>query len=176
MKKYLGTITKTKGYKGHLIVADIAYFLSITSGTKVYIGFSENFTKEFEISEWELKSKKAFIKLHGIDDEKSASRFSEQGIFIDEDTLTKLDSSEDKLNLENNYVLYEKNGNKIGAISEQWELPANDVWLVKTDRGDLLVPVLEQNILEINDSEKKIIYNMIDGLMDLLNESKQDDE
>jgi 16S rRNA processing protein RimM len=176
MKKYLGTITKTKGYSGQLIVADLAYSISIQPDTKVFIGFSENFTKEFEISDWDLKTKKAFLRLTGIDDDIKASKFAEQGIFIDEVVLQNLIETEDKIDLDNNYILIEQNGNIIGTIAEQWELPANDVWLVKTDKGDLLVPVLEQNILHIDESKNTITYEMIDGLMELLDEEKSDNE
>ena len=62
---------------------------------------------------------------------------------------------------------YNSNGS-IGKIIEIWELPANDVWLVETEKGNLPLPVIDEVIKEIDIENKVIKIVLIDGLEQLI--------
>ncbi len=176
MKKYIGTITKIRGYDGTLVVSDMPCELSIPVNTEIFIGFSEKFTKSYNISSWDMKSKKAFLKLQDVDNEKDASKLKEYGVFIEQELYEEIAHDLGLNQITDKYILIDEKNEKIGEIMEVWNLPANDVWLVNTDRGELPVPVLEDNILSIDTENYKIKYRVMDGLMDLLNNKRDDDE
>lgn len=176
-KKYFGTIVNIKGFKGTLIVSDLSYKdLIIPEKTIFHIGFSEKFNQPYEVEKFEVQSKKAFLKLKNVNDDVTAKTFKEKGIFIDTETLKILTPEEIPINFTVGFDFFDENNKFIGKIIEYWELPGNDVWLVETDEGDLPVPVLEDQILEIDDNQHKITYKMIEGLFDLLDQTNDENE
>lgn len=173
-KEYIGTITKIRGYKGWLVISDLVDEIEkMPENFDLYIGFSSKFTQNYKLENWELKNKKAFLKIFGINDEINAKKLKEQGVFISKNDFSKLELRRKILNFTVDFDFFDENNILIGTIDEYWELPANDVWLVKTTNGDLTVPVLEENIIEINENKKFIKFRMLDGLLNLLNDDEE---
>jgi len=46
-------------------------------------------------------------------------------------------------------------------------LPANDVWLLRGEFGDVPLPVIEDVIKKVDLVERKIWIEMMDGLLDI---------
>ena len=53
-------------------------------------------------------------------------------------------------------------------------MPANDVWLVQTPKGNLPIPVIDQIIIKRNMESKSIEIFVMPGLMDLLNNTEEE--
>ena len=59
-------------------------------------------------------------------------------------------------------------GAEIGKITEVLSLPANDVYVVKTDSGkEVLLPAIRQCILDTDLEAGRITVHILDGLLDL---------
>lgn len=55
----------------------------------------------------------------------------------------------------------------IGVISEILTPGANDVWVVERDSGkDILIPYIEEIVMDISIDEKKIIIKPMEGLLE----------
>ena len=174
--KYVGTVSGIRGFKGEMILSDCPEWkIKISKNVKIKIGFSEKFAKIFSLKS--LNSNKGFGSLfvEDINSDTEAIKFKEQGVFVDEDSLES-DNKKVFAGEFNNYkVINEKTNKIIGKVIEYWEMPANDCILVQTEDGDLPVPFIPEFIVEINKRRKSIYINVIDGLMDLLNQEKDDD-
>jgi ribosomal 30S subunit maturation factor RimM len=56
-------------------------------------------------------------------------------------------------------------------------MPANDVWVMKTEQGEIPLPVIDDVIISTDISKKTITVYMMDGLLDLVRQhAKEDDE
>ena len=71
-----------------------------------------------------------------------------------------------------NYVLqffiYNNNENdvKIGVLYDVMQTGANDVYVINMDDGrELLLPVIEETVLDVNLDEGKIKIHILDGLL-----------
>ena len=47
------------------------------------------------------------------------------------------------------------------------ELPANDVWVMRTDKAEIPLPVIDDVIKSVDIEKKEIRIELMDGLMDL---------
>jgi 16S rRNA processing protein RimM len=56
----------------------------------------------------------------------------------------------------------------IGKIVDIWEMPANNVWIVKTEQGNVPLPVIDDVIKEKDFINKIIKIKMLDGLEELM--------
>ncbi|HWI49107.1 MAG TPA: ribosome maturation factor RimM [Rummeliibacillus sp.] len=63
-------------------------------------------------------------------------------------------------------TVYDQDGKEIGQVKGIFETAANDVWTVKgLDGKDHYIPVVDEFIKEIDIDEKKIVIEVIEGLL-----------
>lgn len=59
-------------------------------------------------------------------------------------------------------------GKKLGILSDVLQTGANDVYIVKRpDGGELLLPVIDACILEVNLEQGRVVAHLMEGLLDL---------
>ncbi len=95
-----------------------------------------------------------------------AELFKDTYISIVEDQLRVLP--------ENSYYLfdlegmdvYSNNGDYIGKISEVYQTGANDVYEVKNNINSYLIPAIKDVVKSVNVQDKKMIINVIEGLLE----------
>jgi len=61
-------------------------------------------------------------------------------------------------------------------IKDVLNLPANDVWLVETEKGELPLPYIKDVVKRVDIENKRIEINLIDGLTDLIKNEKEKSE
>jgi 16S rRNA processing protein RimM len=169
--KNIGTIMNTKGIDGTLIAVNSPQGIILSKGKKIFIGFSENFTEEFLLSkDFATNFNKSELNLIDINDKEKAAKFKEKAIFaLKSDILSENENYIFPDEIIDCSVFDIENNSEIGKITEVWNLPANDVWLVQTESGDLPLPVISDVIKEIDIENKTIKVFLLDGLMELLN-------
>lgn len=170
MSDYLlvGVIVKTKGYKGEMIVIDIPKAIeNIRENIKVKIGYSEQFAMEFNLKHFKRYQKNANLKLKEINSDTEARSLKEHGLFVKKEDINRK---------ENVYIDHEIAGCKVydfqteeflGEIVDILELPANDVWILKTDNSEIPLPVIDDVIKSVDITKKEIRIEVMEGLMDL---------
>ncbi|TAL68435.1 MAG: 16S rRNA processing protein RimM [Bacteroidetes bacterium] len=172
--RLLGTITGTKGLKGHLILSDTAAdFKGIKKGSILKIGFSVSFTNDFHFEEIKKEGNKFLIKLKNINSKEVASELREKAIFTNEKNI--ITDKRESYYIESliGCEIYEQSGkNKIGVIIDVLSLPANDVWLVDTGKGELPLPFIEDVVKNVDIENKRIEIKLIEGLLDIIKSEK----
>ena len=170
MSEYMlvGVIVKTKGYKGEMIVIDIPKAIeSVSSDIDVKIGYSEQFAKKYHLSQFKRYQKNANLKLQEVTSDTEANSLREHGLFV----LTT-----DINRRKNTYIDHELAGCKVyniltnellGEIVDIMELPANDVWVMRTETAEIPLPVIDDVIKSVDIEKKIIMIELMDGLMDL---------
>lgn len=62
--------------------------------------------------------------------------------------------------------VYDENENKIGVLYDVMQTGANDVYVINMDDGrELLLPVIEETVLDVNLEENKMKIHILDGLL-----------
>jgi 16S rRNA processing protein RimM len=64
--------------------------------------------------------------------------------------------------------VYEESGEKLGVLLDVLQTGANDVYVVKRDKDgkEILIPGIDECILDIDLEENKITVHLLEGLVD----------
>lgn len=167
MQKYfeVGQIVNTFGVKGMLKVKpftdDANRFEELK---KVYICKKEKL-EEVEIEEVKYHKDMVLLKVKGIDDMNEAEKVKGLYLKIDRKNAKKLPKDTyfiaDLLELE----VYSDTGELLGKVDDIFRTGANDVYVVKDEKGkQLLLPGIPDVIKEIDLEKEKIIVHLLKGL------------
>jgi len=166
----LGIIVNTKGLKGGLILANTPKNIYLPTGFPVLVGYNSSFVREYALSKDFFSGiRRTALFLKNVCSKEEAEKLKENGIFVDKDLVLAHNKDyifkEDIMNC--NVIDNDQNAN-IGIIIDVWEMPANDVWVVQTDKGKLPVPAVASVVKHCYFANKIIKINMLDGLEELL--------
>lgn len=168
MQKYfeVGQIVNTFGVKGMLKVKpftdDANRFEELK---KVYICKKEKL-EEVEIEEVKYHKDMILLKVKGIDDMSEAEKVKGLYLKIDRKNAKKLPKDTyfiaDLLGLE----VYSDREELLGKVDDIFRTGANDVYVVKDEKGkQLLLPGISEVIKEIDLEKEKIIVHLLKGLV-----------
>lgn len=167
--EYIGTISGSRGFKGEIILKDVPLgFDTVNSNSTILIGFSPNFSSQFKLLSFNRNKKKAIIKVETIQNESDVEKIKEKGVFVDKKELIRKEENKLRNEIIDCKVYDSSNGELLGNVVDIWYMPGNDVWVVKTDKGELPLPVTEEVILNVDIEKERIEVNIIDGLWDLV--------
>jgi len=168
MKEYLeiGQIVNTNGLKGMLKIKpftdDITRFEKLEV---IYIQKGQELLAK-NIEEVKYVKNMVLLKLEGIDNIEEAEKYRNMYLKIDKEDIG--DIPEDSylvVDMLKCNVYTEKN-ELLGKMIDVLSTGSNDVYVVKTEEGkEVLLPAIKDVIKEIDIKNKKIIVNLMDGLI-----------
>lgn len=176
--KLIGYISGNKGYDGTVIVTNpLPEMKKLRKGTKVEIGFSQNFTRTYTINKWNKSKKFVEVKFDEINSKEHTSQIKENALFLEESKIVFEESEGYFIHqLLGSRVIDVSNGEQLGEIIDVWLLPANDVWLMKTKDAEIPLPYIDDVVKEVDLEQKIIKIQMIDGLLELATNEDKDEE
>ncbi len=166
MKDYIkvGKIVNTHGVKGYIkcipLTDDLERFEELE-----YVYTEKDNIKRTIDDVWYQKGL-VCLKLKDIDDMDKAESFKDTYISIVEDQLRVLPANSYYLFDLEGMDVYSNNGDYIGKISEIYQTGANDVYEVKNNKNSYLIPAIKDVVKSVNVQDKKMIINVIEGLLE----------
>lgn len=166
MKDYIrvGKIVNTHGVRGCVkcipLTDDLERFDELE-----YVYTEKDHQKRQIRNSWSKKGS-IYLTLEGIDDMNAAETFRDTYISILEDQLRVLP--------EDTYYIFDLEGmdvystedEYIGILSTVFQTGANDVYEVKNNNKTYLLPAIKDVIKDVDVENKKIIINVIEGLLE----------
>ncbi len=164
---YLGKITKTHGFKGNLILH------LETDEPELYENLESVFIEKdgmlvpffFEFAQPYSKGK-LLVKFEDISPEE-AERLVNRTIYLPMDTLPELDGTDFYYHEITGFTVIDSKHGDIGIIKSVNDSGAQALFEIKSDRKEILIPVVDEWILEVNREEKFIKIETPEGLVDL---------
>ena len=157
---YIGDIVNTHGIKGELrIISDFKYKEYVfKKGNIIYIGKDK--IKE-EINSYRFHKIFDMITITGINNINDVLKYKGKKVFINRNDY-EFDGvlDEDLINME---VLV--NNKNIGKVKEIMKSPAHPILVVINDKKRILIPYVDEFILNISLENKKIEVKAIEGLI-----------
>lgn len=166
MKDYIkvGKIVNTHGVKGYVkcvpLTDDLERFYELD-----YIYTEKDNIKRRIKDVWSRKGT-VCLSLEGIEDMNTAEAFRDTYISILEDQLRVLP--------EDTYYIFELEGMEVysaedvylGKVTSIYQTGANDVYEIKNNNKTYLIPAVKDVVKDVNIKNKKIIINVIEGLLE----------
>lgn len=163
----IGQIIKPHGINGEMAFSfssdvfdseDVPYFIIEIQGILV----------PFFIDEYRFKSNEtALVKFDGIDSDEKARTFSGLTIYLPKQYLDKVEDTEIELDYFVGFTLVDQKHGQIGIISEVDQTTENALFVIPTSDDELLIPVGDNYIKEIDHKNKRIIVDLPVGLLEL---------
>lgn len=159
----VGKIVNAVGLKGEVKVynySDSSEIYEITP--EMYVG-----SELLQIENVRLQKNMVILKLEGINDRNAAEAAKGRDIFITEDDLPELEEGEyyvrDLIGM-----TVEEDGNVLGKVTDVLQNTAQDVFEVERNNGkQLLIPRVDEFVLDIDLDTRKIKVKLPDGLLEL---------
>lgn len=167
MLEYLsiGQIVNTHGIKGEIKVFPLTDDASRFDKLKeIYIESKDEMTK-YQIESIKHLKNTVILKLKGIDtmndSEKLRNLYIKVGrwdaVRLPKDSFFICDIIESDV--------FDIHGELLGKLADVLQTGANDVYIVKDDKREILIPALKTVVKEINLQNKKIIVDLPEGLI-----------
>jgi 16S rRNA processing protein RimM len=122
----------------------------------------------FVVAEFRLKTASTgILRLDGLNSEEDVRPFSGLQIYILKEQLDLLPEAEPDLNYLVGFHLKDIEKGMIGVISEIDQTTENALFVIQQEDDELLIPVSEEYIREINQDNKIIEVELPEGLLDL---------
>lgn len=160
----IGFLRRPHGVSGEIIMDLHTDFPErIKKGRRVYIG------EKHEIAEFEsvrVHGQGLLVKLRGYDTPETAGRFRNQWVHVKSSEVPPLPEGKHyKYELVGLKVVDDQ-GNLLGDLAEILETGANDVYIVRNEKGrEILLPAIPSVILNIDMDSRVMTVHLLEGLV-----------
>lgn len=131
---------------------------------RAFLGRDEGELREAEIAWAKVRERDVVVKFVGVDSPEQAEELRELRIWVPREEALPLEEDSyyipDLLGME---VVTEE-GELLGTLEEVWTLPANDVYVVRRGRRELLLPATAEVVREVDLEARRIVVRLLEGL------------
>lgn len=165
MDEYIqvGKISSLHGVKGEVKVVPLTDDIRRYDELKeVYMGIDKELVKIKKVSY--MKGQVA-VKFEGVDSVKDAEKILNSFLWVRREEAKKADDAFfifDIIGLE----VYDVESNYIGKVKDVLQTGANDVYVVKDEEKEYLIPAVKSIVKSIDIAGKKMAIDPIEGLLE----------
>ncbi|MCL4239205.1 MAG: 16S rRNA processing protein RimM [Anaerolineae bacterium] len=165
----LGQVLRPHGIRGELRVEVLtAYPERIGPGQRVYLGPSPtdvSAARLYTIVQARQHQKYLILQLAGIGDRNAAELLREQYVMVAFEDAVPLEDGEYYLFQVIGLEVVTTEGEVLGSIQEVLETGANDVFVVRGPRGEVLLPVIDECVQHIDFDAGRITVRLLEDLL-----------
>jgi len=160
----IGTIVNTQGIKGEVRVMPSTFDntrFQLLDEVEVVI---RDISHILRIERVWYHKQFVILKFDGIDSMTAAEKLKTAVIRIPEEKALPLGLDEYYLRDLYGMTVLTETGEVLGELTSVIETGANDVYAVRYEDGEILIPAVKQCILDVNVSEKKMTVRLLKGM------------
>ena len=160
----IAKITRATGLKGEVGVRPLVrQFDDYVTVKPLFIGFDPNIARDVKLEKVSGVEKKRRFLFNGMETRDEAESMIGQLLFVsvtDSDPINMI--SPDLLGAS----VVTDNGEVIGELVDMISLPANDVYVIKQGKKEVLIPVIPEIIRSVDLQMGLVTITPMDGLLD----------
>lgn len=161
-----GIISRPMGLKGDFLIETENYTTLFSANEQIYIGYSPTFTDTYTVVQSKYHGKHIQVVCQTVTTKEKAELLVGKAVYVDARKQSGTYKEE--------YLVQEvigcqaidyKTKSTIGTITDVWQLPANDVWVVTTSENkEVLVAVIDSTIQKVNVKERYIELTLMEEI------------
>jgi len=161
----IGYVLKPQGLKGEIKVNPVSpdpeRFKSLN---KVYL--KNDTIQAYLVEKVRISNKFVFLKFREVNSRDEAELLRDCEILIDPDERIRLSADEYFIHDLFGCQVFTQQGDLLGTLVDVWQSSSNDVYVVKNQIGEeILVPAIKDIIKNVDLETKKIIIQLIEGMV-----------
>ena len=169
MRLKVGKIVNTHSLKGEVKVISSTDFEEerFKKGSKLLITRGNQLIREVVVQSYRNHKNFLLVKFEGIDSVEEAEKLKNLQIKIDSDEVGELEENEFYFHEIIGCQVFDENDRNLGEIIDILTPGANDVWVIKGEKGkEILIPYIEDVVKQIDITNKKVNIEVMEGLID----------
>lgn len=163
----IGEFVKTHGLQGDLVLSVENDFPEEYEEGSIFVDIDGGLVPFF-ISPDGLRTRNHstyIIKLDGVESEDKASRLIKCPVYLDKSLFTEEDNL--SLNILEGFTLYGEKEGEVGKIVRIDDFSGNIVLTVEYNSNEVMIPLIEERVTELNYDTNKIVIDLPEGILDL---------
>lgn len=164
----VGKLVNTQGLRGEVRVISTTDFADerFAVGNELLL-FHPTLHKPLTVKVESRRHHKEFelLKFAGYDSINDIEKYKGGELKISEDDLLELEDDEFYIHQLIGCQVVTDEGEDLGKIVEVLQPGANDVWVVKGKRGEVLLPFIDDCIKEVDVANKRVVCHLLEGLL-----------
>jgi 16S rRNA processing protein RimM len=161
----VGTIVKAIGIAGEVAVQPMTDFPARFRKLRVlWMGGDSGSAAETVVEKAVVSPRGIRLKLKGIDDRNAAERIRGKILFVDEAHRAKLPRGQYFVHDVLGLAVSEEGGGDLGTVADVLRYPASDVYVVRGERGEILIPAVKEFIRSVNLGTRTMTVRLIEGM------------
>ncbi|MEL7339307.1 MAG: ribosome maturation factor RimM [Bacteroidota bacterium] len=173
----LGYIAKARGLKGEVkAVFDVHNLREYKREEGFYLAKKGAPLKFYSLQSLRIQNQgNAVLHFEGINDRDTAESLKSHTIFFPKEELPELPKGHFYFFQVIGYEIEDKKHGSLGKVSGFWDGPAQDVLVIDYQGAELLVPVMDEFVLQA-DHEQQILYTAVpNGLIEAYTNAEEED-
>jgi len=164
----IGYIKKPFGYKGEMIfLFDIKDIDELEEFDFLFFNIDGELVP-FLIENFSIRDEKsAVFKIEDIDNSEDAKKYIGCGIYLTAEKIQETDTKKSNLRNLSGFAVVDTIAGQIGNIEEILSLPEQDILKVKSGEKEILIPDVEEIVINVDLKNKIVIVTTPEGLLDL---------
>jgi 16S rRNA processing protein RimM len=161
----VGTIVKAIGIAGEVVVQPMTDFPARFRKLRtLWMGAHSGSVSETGVEKAVVSVRGIRLKLRGIDDRNAAERIRGKMLFVDEDHRARLAKGQYFVHDVLGLAVREEGGADLGTVSEILRSPASDVYVVRGNRGEILIPAVKEFVRSVDLATRTMTVRLIEGM------------
>ena len=119
---------------------------------------------ELEITGVKFFKNMVILKFKGIDDMDTANKYRQKSLYVTRENAVKLKKNEyyiaDLIGLK----VSSDEGEELGEITDVLQTGANDVYIIKSEKEEILLPAIKECVKEVDIEKGTMLVHLLPGL------------
>jgi 16S rRNA processing protein RimM len=163
----VGTVVKAIGIAGEVVVQPMTDFPARFRKLRIlWMGTDSGSASEARVEKAVVSPRGIRLKLRGIDDRDAAERIRGNILFVDEAHRARLPEGRYFVHDVLGLAVREEGGADIGTVADVLRYPASDVYVVRGERGEILIPAVKEFIRSVDLGTRTMTVRLIEGMVE----------
>lgn len=160
----IGRIVNTQGIKGEMRVVpttDVPERFKLLNSVLID---KKGALQEYKVEGIRFHKQFVLLKIEGVDNMTDAEKFKNSEIKIPQEQALPLDDNEYYIKDLYEMSVITDEGENLGVIKDIIFTGANDVYVVRNDESEILIPAIKQCILNVDIEKNEMKVKLLEGL------------
>jgi 16S rRNA processing protein RimM len=163
----LGYVIKPHGLKGEVsVLLDVDFPEDYKEMESVFLDIDQKLVPFF-ISAISINRDKAVIKFEDITTPEQAMSLKGRELYLPESTLPEMEADQFYFHEVIGYSVTDQTSGRLGVITNVYESGKQDLLAVDHQGIEILIPLIDEIVLEVNRENKEVLVNLPEGLLDI---------
>ena len=163
----VGTVAKSHGLAGEVKVRLQLSDMDVLSTLHTLTGeFPDGRIQTLELERVRPQGAAVRLAFKGICSRGAADDLRGLRLSVDRTELPPLADGEYFLGDLVGYAVVTEEGHRLGEVQEVWDMPANEVLRVTNAHREVLIPLVDEVVVNIIHSNKRVVIKLMEGLLD----------